>query len=59
MKKWSGEKNGKAKVTKGTVITIRKLYQTGKHTQREIGEMFGVTSQNVSLLCTRKTWTHV
>jgi 3-methyladenine DNA glycosylase AlkC len=38
-----GEKHHSAKLTSSDVEEIRRLSATGKHTQREIGEMFGVS----------------
>lgn len=54
-----GEANGHAKLTDRKVRRIRKLYDTGKHTQAELGEMFGVAENTISQVVNRKTWRHV
>ena len=48
-----------ARLTENQVIKIRRMGIIGKYTQKEIGEMFGISRENVSLICSRKRWKHV
>gem|GEM_PF-4349888 len=42
------------------MVQIRRLYdEYGVLTTRQIGDQFGVTPQNVSMIGLRKTWRHV
>jgi len=54
-----GEANGHSKLTRREVVEIRRLYATGDYTQRELGEMFGVSDVCISLIVRRKRWAHV
>lgn len=54
-----GEANGRSILTDRKVVEIRRLYDTGEHTQRELGEMFGVSNQAISAIIRRETWQHV
>ena len=54
-----GEGVGTSKLTRRQVRQIRKLYATGKHTQRELGRMFGVTREEIWRIVHRVTWQHV
>lgn len=48
-----------AKATKlnpENVIKIRELYKTGKYTQKEIGNIFGITKKHVYLVVNNKIW---
>lgn len=58
-----GEKVGSHKLTTEQIREIRDLYATGRHTQREIAEQFGVTQSQVSRItnqgATRRSWAHV
>jgi hypothetical protein len=45
-----------AKLTEGEVHEIRELAERGAIPQREIGAMFGVGQQCVSLIKTKKRW---
>jgi len=51
-----GENNGRSVLTKQKVIKIRKLYNEGNLTQKEIGESFGVDQTTISLIKNRKIW---
>ena len=48
-----------AKLTVIQVKRIRKLLAKGHHTQADIASMFGVSSQTISLINTRKTWINI
>ena len=54
-----GEKNNQAKLTEKKVKRIRNLYKTGKYTQKELGNMFDVTSQNISRIINNKIWVEI
>lgn len=44
------------KVNPDIVRMIRDLWATGKYTQKEIGERFGVNYRTVSYIVNRRTW---
>jgi hypothetical protein len=48
-----------AKLTCDDVQQIRRLYATGKHAMRHLGEMFGVSASTICLITQRKIWKHV
>lgn len=52
-----GERNPGAKLTGADVIEIRKLAET--MTGRDIAELMGVTPGAVSMILSRKRWSHV
>jgi len=54
-----GEAHGLAKLSDEDVIGMRKLYATGKYTQAELGEMFGVSESNIGLIVRREIWKHI
>lgn len=54
-----GEVIGTSKLTEIQVQRIRELCKTGKHTQRELGKMFGVSQMQISRIFRRKQWQHV
>lgn len=41
----SGEAHPSAKLTDDKVAAIRKKYESGKYTQAELGEKYGITTQ--------------
>ncbi len=51
-----GSRNNKAKLNELQVRVIRKLLNTSGLTQKEIAKIFGVTSETVCSINTRKTW---
>jgi hypothetical protein len=51
-----GEKNGASKLTWERVNNIRKLWNTGKYTQRQLSKESQVVFQNVSFIIMNKTW---
>ena len=55
----SGSLHGNSMLNENDVIEIRRLWKTGRHTQKEIGKMFSVSSSNIYLICKRKAWTHI
>ena len=57
--KAKGERVGSAKLTEKQVIAIRKLYKTGRYSQKELALIYKVMRQNISSICTRRIWKHV
>jgi len=55
----SGERNGVAKLTEAKVRRIRALYATGRYTQRQLGEMFGMGQPQVGCIVRQEAWAHV
>lgn len=53
-----GEKNRNAKLTKGTVSSIRSDCDKGD-SQRAIAKKYGITQSQVSRIATKKRWGHV
>lgn len=51
-----GNNHGMSKLTENQVFEIRRLWNTGKYYQREIGEMFDVSQTAISNILLRKTW---
>lgn len=51
-----GEKDGTAILTEKDVIEIRELLQKGKHTQVEIGKIYGVKSVTICAIKSRRNW---
>jgi hypothetical protein len=54
-----GIKHREAKLSEGAVRHIRKLYATGKYTQTQLAEMYGVTQHTISYAVRGKSWRHV
>ena len=54
-----GEKHYRATLTRDDVLSIRRLYETGKYTQKEIGLMFGQSSRNIGKIVNRTNWKHI
>jgi hypothetical protein len=54
-----GESHHMTKLTESDVKKIRAIYKSGKHSQRQIGKMFGMHQANISLIVLRKRWNHV
>lgn len=51
-----GEKNTQAKLTPDGVERIRRSYATGKFSQRELGDIHGISQQQVSAIVTGLQW---
>lgn len=54
-----GERHGRAKLTREAVLEIRRLWESGLYSRREIGKIFGVTGGAVGNIVRRKTWRHI
>jgi hypothetical protein len=51
-----GERNGRAKLTAEQVLDIHLLARSGRYWQRELGEAFGISQSEVSLIEHRRRW---
>jgi len=54
-----GERHGMAKLTRDNVQEIRKLYRTGRYTQRKLAEMFGVTQCPITRVLNHTGWRNI
>lgn len=54
-----GSKNAMAKLEVKEVLAIRILYESGKFTQREIGDWFDVARVTVKQIVNRTRWKHI
>ncbi len=54
-----GEKCGMSKMTRENVIKLREMYSTGDYTQKQLGDLFGITQVNTSSIVRRKIWAHI
>jgi predicted XRE-type DNA-binding protein len=50
----AGENNNRAKLTDGDIVRIRELYTSGKYSQIDIAEMFGVCQTHISRVVRRQ-----
>jgi len=53
---FAGEQCYTAKITWSDVKKIRELYKSGVHSQKQLGEKFGLTQTPISLILRNKTW---
>lgn len=51
-----GERNNNSKLTASIVQEMRELYATGKHTQKQLGLQFGISSSHVSDVLRGRRW---
>jgi hypothetical protein len=54
-----GEKNNRSFLTEKDVLEIRELYSAGGYSSRKIGDMYGVTKQNIFHIVKQKSWKHI
>lgn len=54
-----GEQHGRAKLNTEQVRNIRSLYAEGNLSQRQIGELYGVTQEQIGYIVNRKNWKDV
>lgn len=54
-----GEKSSSAKLKVEDVLEIRKLYSTEKYYHWELGEMFGVSRQQITKILNNQNWKHI
>lgn len=55
----AGSKHGSAKLTEEDVLEIRSLYAEGKLRQKDLAEMYEVTTMTISHIVTRRKWKHI
>lgn len=54
-----GEKSPSPKLKERDVLEILKLYRSGKYTQMQLAEMYGIDRTVISNIHTGKTWRHI
>ena len=54
-----GERQGNARLTENEVRAIRRLYQSGRVTQGDLAEAFGVGRPAICSIVTDRNWRHV
>lgn len=54
-----GERAGNAFLKSDEIHAIRKLYNEGNLSQREIAKLFSTTQSNVSVIVRKKNWAHL
>jgi hypothetical protein len=54
-----GERNPCAKLTEEQVIEIRKLYNTGSFSHKDLGKIYNVDQANIGYIVRRKSWAHI
>ncbi len=54
-----GSLAGNVKLVEEDVVLIREKYSAGRATQKELGNMYGVTESCIHRIVHRKSWTHV
>lgn len=54
-----GAKNPAAKLSDEAVLEIRRIYSAGRHTQKQIAAMFGITQGVSSHVITGRNWPHL
>ncbi len=55
----SGEENGNSKLTASDVLELRRLYASGRETQRGLAKLFGVTQKTAAQAIKKQTWATV
>jgi hypothetical protein len=54
-----GSQNGRSRLSESEVIDIRRRYEAGRITQRELAAEYNVPQARISSVVLRKTWKHV
>jgi hypothetical protein len=54
-----GEHHGQSKITDEGALEIRQLYASGKYSQGELGELYGLSQGSIHHLLAGNTWSHV
>lgn len=54
-----GSKNSMSKLDESDVIGIRKKFKTGIYTQKQLGDVYGVSRRTIGDILNRNTWKHV
>lgn len=56
---YRGELNGQAKLNSAKVLKIRELCASGKYSQQQIADKFGIAQNHVSKIHLRQMWGHI
>ena len=56
---WRGEENKNSKLVENDIHEIRRLYSLGGIAQATLGKMWGTNQTNISLIVTKKHWSHI
>lgn len=54
-----GSRNPNAILGENDVAEIRRMYSTGRYTQKFIGDVFGTKASNVYAIVNRRAWKHI
>ena len=54
-----GERSPRAKITDADALLILQLWQTGRFSQTELAEKFGVSKATVGRICRGEAWKHI
>lgn len=54
-----GENHHHTKLTNVEVLKIRRLYDIGEYTQKELGVMFGQSRRNIGKIVNKTNWKHI
>lgn len=54
-----GERNKSSKLTSFDVRLIRRLYKTGRYTQKSLGYVFSVSASTINGIVRRTAWRHI
>lgn len=59
MKGRKGENHHNTKLKDKDILEIRKEYKKGKVTQLKLSDKYGISSSEISMICTKRIWKHV
>lgn len=59
LKRVFGEDTTSAVLKEGQVIEIRNKFASGAYTQKELGDIYGITRSGIQAITRRKTWRHI
>jgi len=54
-----GERQGSAKLTNKKVLTIRKLYESGRYSMRKLAKRYNVSAMTIHAVISRENWSHL
>lgn len=54
-----GEESNFSVLNKENILDIRSKYETKQYTQKELGRLFNISREAVSLIVNRKRWAHI
>jgi hypothetical protein len=54
-----GDGHASSKLTEMEVVEILRLYKTGKYTQEQLSDMYGVERSRISDIYTGRSWKHI